>query len=91
MGKDETVFPDHKFIVQAVRKMWHESTMPPIVMASDWFRLMSGDKVAASAVATDPMWPLLELPRTEEIEGSQGKQPFLAAIAALYLGSSLTD
>ena len=76
MGKEETVFLDHKFIIQAVRKMWHQSTMPPIVMAADWFRMTSGDKVAASAVAPDPMWPLLELSRTDEIEGSQGKNFF---------------
>ena len=85
MRKEESAFPDHKFIVQAVRKMWHESTMPPIVMAADWFRMTSGDKVAASAVAPDPMWPLLELSRTEEIEGSQGKDSLTLILGTVEL------
>ena len=53
MGRDDTLYPDNKLIVQSVRKMWHEATMTPITLTADWYRLTSGSKVAASAVAAD--------------------------------------
>ena len=38
MGSEETVFPSAESIVAAVRKVWHEATLPPVVMAADWYR-----------------------------------------------------
>ena len=77
MPWDETVFPSHEFIVHAIRKMWNGATMPPIVLAEDWWRMNKEPKVSASAVPASPEWPLLELQSPEQIEGAQGKQIFV--------------
>ena len=77
MGKEETVFPGHEKIVHALRKMWHGATLPPIFLTADWWRKTKESKVAASAVPATPEWPLFELERTEEVEGTPGKNIFV--------------
>ena len=49
MGLEETVFPDQKLIVQAIRAMWHNAILPPVVLAEDWWRMNKEAKVSASA------------------------------------------
>ena len=77
MAWDETVFPGLEYIVQAIRKMWHGATMPPIIQAEDWWRLNKGSKVAESCIPASPEWPLLHIDGPEPIEGDQGKQKVL--------------
>ena len=74
MTWDETVFPSHELIVHAIRKMWNGATMPPIVLAEDWWRMNKEPKVAESCVPASPEWPLLHIEGPDQIEGAQGKQ-----------------
>ena len=75
MGWEETVFPDRKLILHAIRKMWHNATMPPVVLAEDWWRMNKEAKVSSSAVPCSAPWPMLEIQSQsqEQIEGAQGK------------------
>ena len=73
MGWEETVFPDQKYIVHAIRKMWHNATMPPIVLADDWWRMNKEAKVSPSSVPCTAPWPMLEIQTHDQIEGTQGE------------------
>ena len=75
MGWEETVFPDRRLILHAIRKMWHSATMPPVVLAEDWWRMNKEAKVSSSAVPCSAPWPMLEIQSQsqEQIEGAQGK------------------
>ena len=75
MGWEETVFPDRRLILHAIRKMWHNATMLPVVLAEDWWRMNKEAKVSSSAVPCTAPWPMLEIQSQsqEQIEGAQGK------------------
>ena len=74
MGWEETVFPDQKLIVQAIRAMWHNAILPPVVLAEDWWRMNKEAKVSATAVPCPAEWPVLEVQPQVEVEGTQGKK-----------------
>ena len=75
MEAEDSVLPSGDSIVAAVRKAWHEATMPPCVMERDWYKHTKEKSVSALLVPTDPQWPLLPRPKSAEqcVEGEQGK------------------
>ena len=84
MGWEETVFPDHKYIVQAVRAMWHNAILPPVVLAEDWWRMNKEAKVSATAVPSPVEWPVLEVQTRDDIEGTPGKKCLAFYLWALW-------
>ena len=79
MEEMDSVMPSGESVVAAVRKAWHEATVPPCVMEKDWYRHVKEKTVAALLVPSDPVWPLLERPKSAEqnVEGEQGKNLFI--------------
>ena len=79
MEETESVMPSGESVVAAVRKAWHEATVPPCVMEKDWYRHVKEKTIAALLVPSDPVWPLLERPKSAEqnVEGEQGKNLFI--------------
>ena len=88
MEAEDSVLPEGESVVAAVRKTWHEATMPPCVMEKDWYRLMKEKSVSPTLIFSDPQWPLLPRPKAVEQNGEEEQgENFLNSILQVHCGN----